>query len=208
VLRSAHQTAVALGATPLRREIELLAQRGRLRLEDHADTAQAPAMPSPMASLGLTRREAEVLALLAEGRTNRQIGQGAVHHREDGQPPRLPHPRQARRGRPRGGGRGGPPARPGPAMSVAHVRPSGSAWAAAPTSIQLYSGSYAAGMRNSAHRAVEGLPDHVVVGPELSGPVGYPDVSGPRPVLVETLAIAVGSGLPDQVTYVGVDGTR
>jgi len=28
-----------------------------------------------MASLGLTRREAEVLALLAEGRTNRQIGQ-------------------------------------------------------------------------------------------------------------------------------------
>ena len=78
MLRSAHQTAVALGATPLRREIELLAQRGRLRLEDHADTAQAPAMPSPMASLGLTRREAEVLALLAEGRTNRQIGQGAV----------------------------------------------------------------------------------------------------------------------------------
>jgi Bacterial regulatory proteins, luxR family len=75
VLRSAHQTAVALGATPLRREIELLAQRGRLRLEDHADTAQAPAMPSPMASLGLTRREAEVLALLAEGRTDRQIGQ-------------------------------------------------------------------------------------------------------------------------------------
>jgi DNA-binding NarL/FixJ family response regulator len=45
------------------------------RLEDHADTAQAPAAPSPVASLGLTRREAEVLALLAEGRTNRQIGQ-------------------------------------------------------------------------------------------------------------------------------------
>ena len=128
ILRPARQTAVELGAAPLQREIELLAQRGRLRLEDHADTAQAPAMPSPMASLGLTRREAEVLALLAEGRTNRQIGQGAVHHREDGQPPRLPHPRQARRGRPRGGGRDGPPARPGPAMSVAHVRPSGSTW--------------------------------------------------------------------------------
>jgi hypothetical protein len=32
VLRPAHQTAVALGAAPLRREIELLAQRGRLRL--------------------------------------------------------------------------------------------------------------------------------------------------------------------------------
>jgi DNA-binding CsgD family transcriptional regulator len=75
VLRPAHQTAVGLGAAPLRRQIELLAQRGRLRLEDHADTAQAPAAPSPVASLGLTRRETEVLALLAEGRTNRQIGQ-------------------------------------------------------------------------------------------------------------------------------------
>ena len=75
VLRPAHQTAVALGAAPLRRQIELLAQRGRLRLEDHADTAQAPAAPSPVASLGLTRRETEVLVLLAEGRTNRQIGQ-------------------------------------------------------------------------------------------------------------------------------------
>ena len=75
VLRPAHQTAVALGAAPLQREIELLAQRGRLRLQDHADTAQAPAAPSLVASLGLTRREAEVLVLLAEGRTNRQIGQ-------------------------------------------------------------------------------------------------------------------------------------
>jgi DNA-binding CsgD family transcriptional regulator/tetratricopeptide (TPR) repeat protein len=75
VLRPAHQTAVALGAAPLRRQIELLAQRGRLRLEDNADTAQAPAAPSLVASLGLTRREGEVLVLLAEGRTNRQIGQ-------------------------------------------------------------------------------------------------------------------------------------
>ena len=75
VLRPAHQTAVALGAAPLRREIELLAQRGRLRLKDQVDTAVAPEEPSPAASLGLTRREAEVLALLAEGRTNRQIGQ-------------------------------------------------------------------------------------------------------------------------------------
>jgi tetratricopeptide (TPR) repeat protein len=75
VIRPAHQTAVAHGAAPLRREIELLAQRGRLRLEDQVDTALAPAVPSPRASLGLTRREAEVLVLLAEGRTNRQIGQ-------------------------------------------------------------------------------------------------------------------------------------
>jgi tetratricopeptide (TPR) repeat protein len=75
VLRAAHQTAVALGAGPLRREIELLAQRGRLRLQESADTAATPEASSPAASLGLTKREAEVLALVAEGRTNRQIGQ-------------------------------------------------------------------------------------------------------------------------------------
>jgi DNA-binding NarL/FixJ family response regulator len=34
-----------------------------------------PEAPSTATSLGLTRRETEVLALLAEGRTNRQIGQ-------------------------------------------------------------------------------------------------------------------------------------
>jgi DNA-binding CsgD family transcriptional regulator/tetratricopeptide (TPR) repeat protein len=75
VLRRAHQTAVALGAVPLRREIELLAQRGRLRLEEQAATPVPPKEPSPVASLGLTSREVEVLALVAEGRTNRQIGQ-------------------------------------------------------------------------------------------------------------------------------------
>jgi DNA-binding CsgD family transcriptional regulator len=75
-LRPAYDTAVALSAAPLRREIELLAQRGRLRLEEPIDAATEPkAPPSPAASLGLTQREAEVLALVAEGRTNRQIGQ-------------------------------------------------------------------------------------------------------------------------------------
>jgi DNA-binding CsgD family transcriptional regulator len=64
-----------LGAAPLRREIELLAQRGRLRLEA-VDTATARTAPSsPAAGLGLTQREVEVLALVAEGRTNRQLGQ-------------------------------------------------------------------------------------------------------------------------------------
>jgi DNA-binding CsgD family transcriptional regulator/tetratricopeptide (TPR) repeat protein len=75
-LRPAHHMAVALSAAPLKREIELLAQRGRLRLKEPTDAATGPkAPPSPAASLGLTRREAEVLALVAEGRTNRQIGQ-------------------------------------------------------------------------------------------------------------------------------------
>jgi DNA-binding NarL/FixJ family response regulator len=75
-LHPAYHTAVTLGAAPLRREIELLAQRGRLHLEERVDTAASPEVPtSPATSLGLTRRELEVLALIAEGRTNRQIGQ-------------------------------------------------------------------------------------------------------------------------------------
>jgi DNA-binding CsgD family transcriptional regulator len=75
-LRPAHHTTVALSAAPLHREIELLARRGRLRLEETIDAAAEPkAPPSPAASFGLTQREAEVLALVAEGRTNRQIGQ-------------------------------------------------------------------------------------------------------------------------------------
>ena len=75
-LRPAYHTAVALKAAPLRREIDLLAQRGRLRLEEPVATTVPPARsPSPAASLGLTRRELEVLALVAEGRTNGQIGQ-------------------------------------------------------------------------------------------------------------------------------------
>jgi DNA-binding CsgD family transcriptional regulator/tetratricopeptide (TPR) repeat protein len=76
VLRAAHQTTITLGAQPLRHEIELLAQRGRLHLDERGNRTAAPQVPPPpAASLGLTRREAEVLALVAEGRTNRQIGQ-------------------------------------------------------------------------------------------------------------------------------------
>ena len=47
VLRAAHQMTVALGAGPLRREIELLANRGRLRLEEPAATAPAPQRRPP-----------------------------------------------------------------------------------------------------------------------------------------------------------------
>lgn len=47
------------------------------------------------------------------GRSNREIGRGAVHLAEDRQRPRLAHPRQARRLLPRRGRRRGPGPRPG-----------------------------------------------------------------------------------------------
>lgn len=72
-LRRAHQTAIVLGAAPLQREIELLAQRGRLRLEHQADRTLAPAAPSSVVSLGLPRREGRCFCCWP-GRTNRQIG--------------------------------------------------------------------------------------------------------------------------------------
>jgi DNA-binding CsgD family transcriptional regulator len=64
---AAYQTAVRLEAEPLRRALEVLARRGRLNLESSA--------PRPTADGGLTPRELEVLRLLVEGRSNRQIAE-------------------------------------------------------------------------------------------------------------------------------------
>jgi DNA-binding CsgD family transcriptional regulator len=70
-LRAAHQVAARIGAQPLLSEIELLAQRARLDLtQPPSDLANAT---HPLQALGLTPREAEVLVLLARGRTNREI---------------------------------------------------------------------------------------------------------------------------------------
>ena len=69
-LREAHATAVDLGARPLATAVEALATRGRV---DLSPAPEASAAPPPSDPFGLTRREREVLALVATGRTNRQI---------------------------------------------------------------------------------------------------------------------------------------
>jgi DNA-binding CsgD family transcriptional regulator len=73
-LRSARLFAQELGAVPLLEEIDALARRARIDLA--VDPAGgAAARPVPGDSLGLTQREHEILALLADGRTNRQIAE-------------------------------------------------------------------------------------------------------------------------------------
>jgi predicted ATPase/DNA-binding CsgD family transcriptional regulator len=73
-LRAAHATALRLGAKPLLGEVIGLARRARIPLEQ-PDEPAAPAAPSPAQRLGLTERELEVLAYVAAGRSNREIGE-------------------------------------------------------------------------------------------------------------------------------------
>jgi DNA-binding CsgD family transcriptional regulator len=63
-----------LGTRLLDGEVRALARRARLDLAPPAGDLTAAAA-TPAAQLGLTRREAEVLALVAAGRSNRQIAQ-------------------------------------------------------------------------------------------------------------------------------------
>ena len=68
LLRAAHRSALELDALVLQREIEGLAQRGRISLDEERGQ-----VPDAKTGLGLTAREAEVLVLLARGLTNKEI---------------------------------------------------------------------------------------------------------------------------------------
>jgi DNA-binding CsgD family transcriptional regulator len=71
-LREGHAIASELGARPLLEEIDAVSSRTRVSIEAPARVVLGE---SSVERLGLTPREAEVLVLVAAGRTNRQIGE-------------------------------------------------------------------------------------------------------------------------------------
>ncbi|HEY4754400.1 MAG TPA: LuxR C-terminal-related transcriptional regulator, partial [Candidatus Limnocylindrales bacterium] len=78
LLRAAHATSSGLGAAPMAVMIERLARRARIDLSTmqsgEPDQSPTPAIPkSGRNALGLSARELEVLALVADGRTNGEI---------------------------------------------------------------------------------------------------------------------------------------
>jgi DNA-binding CsgD family transcriptional regulator len=76
-LRDAHAVATRMGARPLAQELERLAERARLDLAP-PDTGLADPKEDTEKVLGLTRREVEVLSLVARGYTNREIAEALV----------------------------------------------------------------------------------------------------------------------------------
>jgi DNA-binding CsgD family transcriptional regulator len=74
-LRQAYATAQDLGARPLAAEIGAVAARARVALTGPEDAAPPERTAAGDALAALTGREREVLAALADGLTNREIGQ-------------------------------------------------------------------------------------------------------------------------------------
>ncbi len=73
LLRLAGTVARHLGARPLADAVDLLGRRARLTLGRAAGPERVPADPAE--ALGLTSRERDVLRLVSDGRTNRQIAE-------------------------------------------------------------------------------------------------------------------------------------
>ncbi|MFE0819207.1 AAA family ATPase [Streptomyces sp. NPDC058847] len=73
LLRLAGTVARHLGARPLADAVDLLGRRARLPLGRAAGPERVPADPAE--ALGLTSRERDVLRLVSDGRTNRQIAE-------------------------------------------------------------------------------------------------------------------------------------
>ena len=74
-LLSAHAWAAANGARPLLAELTALARRSRIDLTAGAVAGDGPSGTDEPDRFGLTRREREVIELVAEGLSNRQIAE-------------------------------------------------------------------------------------------------------------------------------------
>jgi DNA-binding NarL/FixJ family response regulator len=72
-LELALETAIRLGARPLRGSIEQLARQGRLPIHQDGTDAAAGRSGASAAAVGLTEREVEVLRLIAGGWSNAEI---------------------------------------------------------------------------------------------------------------------------------------
>jgi DNA-binding NarL/FixJ family response regulator len=66
--------AAAHGHEPLREAIQALADRAHIRLDSALAAAEPARSPEKATPFGLTARELAVLRLVADGRTNAQIG--------------------------------------------------------------------------------------------------------------------------------------
>lgn len=76
LLTDARRTAESLGAEPFRREVDALVRASGLSLEWGGEDAKPDGIVAPaVAELGLTPREIEVLRLLAEGSSNREVAE-------------------------------------------------------------------------------------------------------------------------------------